>query len=166
MTMHEVINAVARMQDYITGHLDEKIVLADLAGAAGYSKYHALRVYKRLTGITPFETIRALRLTRAAQALQSSTENVVNVAIASGFDSHDGFTKAFARQFAITPQKYRREMPPVPWFISYPIEAYYQLKKGKNTVKNETAPLTVTVTPATALPVKSFSSAPCGKRTT
>lgn len=147
MTMYEVITAVARMQAYITRHLDEEIVLADLAEAAGYSKYHALRVYKRLTGRTPFETIRALRLTRAAQVLQSSADNVVNVAIAYGFDSHDGFTKAFARQFAITPQKYRQETPPIPWFISYPIEAYYQLKEGKDTVTNQTAPLLVTVTP-------------------
>ena len=42
-------------------------------------------MFKDLTGRMPFETIRALRLTKAAQALQSFDERVVDVAIDSGF---------------------------------------------------------------------------------
>ena len=146
MDLSDKIKAVSRMQHYIETHLDEAITLEGIADAAGYSKYHAVRIFKELTGRTPFETIRALRLTKAAQALQSCQGKVVDVAVSTGFDSHDGFTRAFTRQFGITPQRYRTETPPVNWFVHYPIEAFYILKGGTRPVLNEKVPRTVTVT--------------------
>lgn len=146
MEFSDKIKAVSRMQHYIDAHLDEDITLDAIAKAAGYSKYYAVRIFKELTGHTPFETIRALRLTKAAQALQSLDEKVVNVAISNGFDSHDGFTRAFSRQFGITPQKYHAGIPPIHWFVHYPIEAYYILKGGIEPMWNEKVSRTVTVT--------------------
>ncbi|GHV06999.1 AraC family transcriptional regulator [Clostridia bacterium] len=140
------IAAVSKMQSHIAAHLDEDITLDALAAVAGYSKYHAARIFKELTGKSPLETVRALRLTKAAQTLQKSDEKVVNVALDSGFDSHDGFTRAFARQFAITPQKYQREIPAVNWFLAHPIEAYYILKEGTHIMSNERVSKIVTVT--------------------
>jgi len=146
MELSDEIRAVSRMQHYIISHLDENITLDAIANAAGYSKYHAMRIFKELTGRTIFETIRALRLTKAAQTLQSSDEKVVDVAISNGFDSHDGFTRAFSRQFGITPQKYHTETPAISWFVHYPIEAYYILKGGIKPMFNEKVSRTVTVT--------------------
>jgi AraC-like DNA-binding protein len=146
MKFSDKVNAVGAMQRYIIAHLNEYVTLEHLADAAGYSKYHAARMFKELTGRTPFETIRALRLTHAAQTLQRSDEKILDVAMGSGFDSHDGFTRAFARQFSITPQKYHTETPPVKWFVHYPIEAYYILKEGEKHMANEKVSPTVTVT--------------------
>lgn len=55
-------------------------------------------------------------------------------ALHSGFDSHDGFTRAFYRRFAVTPHQYQNELPAVNWFVPHPIEAYYTLKEGKTTM--------------------------------
>ncbi|NLO70009.1 MAG: helix-turn-helix transcriptional regulator [Porphyromonadaceae bacterium] len=146
MELSDKVKAVSRMQHYISTHLDEDITLDSLANIAGYSKYYALRIFKELTGRTPFETIRALRLTKAAQTLQSSDEKIVDLAISSGFDSHDGFTRAFDRQFGINPAKISRETSPVSWFVHYPIEAYYILKEGIEPMLNEKISRTITVT--------------------
>ncbi len=146
MELTDKVKAVSRMQHYITEHLDEDITLEALADAAVYSKYHAVRVFREVTGQTPFETIRALRLTKAAQTLQACDQKIVDVAMCNGFDSHDGFTRAFTRQFGITPQKYHAETPPISWFVHYPIEAYYQLKEGAEPMSNEKVSRTVTVT--------------------
>jgi len=143
---HPHVKAVGAMQQYIEAHLDEEITLDDLANAAGYSKYHAVRVFKELTHRTPLETVRSMRLTRAAQSLQDANDKIVNVAMSSGFDSHDGFTRAFSRQFNITPQKYHAETPPVNWFIQHPIEAYCILKEGTEPMPKEIVSRTVTVT--------------------
>jgi len=70
MKLSDKVKAVSRMQQYIATHLDENITLDDVADVAGHSKYHALRIFKELTGRTVFETIRAMRLTKAAQCLQ------------------------------------------------------------------------------------------------
>ena len=146
MELTDKVKAVSRMQHYITEHLDEDITLEALADAAVYSKYHAVRVFREVTGQTPFETIRALRLTKAAQTLQACDQKIVDVAMCNGFDSHDGFTRAFTRQFGITPQKYHAETPPISWFVHYPIESYYILKEGTISMTNEKVSRTVTVT--------------------
>lgn len=140
------IKAVSRMQKYIVSHVDEEITLDDVGRAAGYSKYHAVRAFKELTGRTPYEYIRGLRLTNAARRLCDSGGKVLEVAIRSGFDSHDGFTRAFARQFGITPKRYRSETPPVNWFVHHSIEAYYILREGAEPMPKERVSRTVTVT--------------------
>ena len=121
----ENINAVDRMQKYIVSHIGEEITMQDLSRIAGYSLWHSARMFKEYLGKTPFEYIRALRLTTAAKELRDSSERIVHVALNGGFDSHDGFTRAFAKQFEITPKKYQSEKPPVSYFTYYPIRDYY-----------------------------------------
>jgi len=140
------IEAVDRMQAYIVAHLDEEITLEDLGDAAGYSKHHAARTFAALTGKTPFAYIRALRLTRAAQALRDNGGQVIDAALGSGFDSHDGFTRAFARQFGTTPQKYAREAPAIRYFVPHPV-AHAHILTEEETPMQEKVPRTVTATP-------------------
>jgi len=49
------------MQDYINDNINSPITLSDLAKAAGYSQWHSARMFKELTGKSPFEYMRALR---------------------------------------------------------------------------------------------------------
>ncbi len=146
MALKDKAIAVGKMQRYIGDHIHQHITLDMLATAAGYSKYHAARIFKDLTHKTPFEYIRAVRLTQAARTLSRYNDQVFRVALDCGFDSHDGFTRAFFRRFGITPQKYHSQTPPVNWFVHYPIEAYYILKEGCLPVSNEKVSRTVTVT--------------------
>lgn len=113
----EIVHAVGRMQDYIESHLSEPITLHQLAGAAGYSPWHAERIFKSLTGKAPFDYIRDYRLTQAAKALWNQDNRVVDVAFDFVFDSHEGFTKAFSRKFGMAPRRYSRETPVVPFFL-------------------------------------------------
>jgi AraC-like DNA-binding protein len=165
MELPDKAAAVNRMQKYMLSHLDEDITLDDLAAVAGYSKYHAERIFKELTHRTPLDTVRALRLTRAAQTLQGSDDKVIDVALDSGFDSHDGFTRAFLRQFGITPQKYQRETPPVGWFVGGNIEAYYILKEECEPMPKEPIERTMIVTaverPARKLILQRSRNASC-----
>ena len=138
------IGAVNRMQNHIVSNLED-VTLNSLCTAVGYSKYHAIRMFNEITGKTPGEYIRALRLTRAAQELRDSGGKIIDVALESGFESHDGFTRAFKRQFDITPERYSREKPAVRYFIHYPAMSYYHLKDGERAMINERVSRTVTV---------------------
>ena len=133
------------MQKYIVANLDS-VTLNNLCSAVGYSKYHAIRIFNEITGKTPGEYIRALRLTRAAEELRDFGGKIIDTALASGFDSHDGFTRAFKRQFNITPERYSREKPAVRYFIHYSAMSYYQLRDGEKEMTNEKVSRTVTVT--------------------
>lgn len=140
------ITAVGQMQKHIVANLGDVITLDDLSRAAGYSKFYAVRMFKELSGKSPYDYIRALRLTRAAEDLRDDGGKIINAAFENGFDSHDGFTRAFTRQFGITPKKYAIEKPPVPYFISHPVSAYYLFKSEENFMQNEKVSRTVTVT--------------------
>ena len=144
----EKIHAVNRMQEYIEAHIHEEITLQELSAAAGYSPYHALRVFKELTDQTPFAFIRAIRLTKAVEALRDPNQRIVNIALGAGFDSHDGFTRAFSKRFGLTPQRYRQETPAIFCFTYTPIAYYYEhVKNGRNCrMEKRRVPSTVTAT--------------------
>ena len=128
----EKINTVDRMQKYIIAHIDDEITMQDLSRVAGYSLWRCARIFKEHLGKTPFEYIRALRLTAAAKELRDSSEKVIDIAMSGGFASHDGFTRAFSKHFDITPKKYQSEKPPVNYFTYYPVRDYYFYTQKRN----------------------------------
>jgi len=128
----EKINAVQRMQDYIMQHYQENITLQDLADAAIYSPWQALRTFSEITGKTPFAYIRDVRLSEAAKKLRDSKLNILDIALSLAFGSHEGFTKAFSRQFGLTPKQYRKELPPLQLFFYYPIKNHFISKHSCN----------------------------------
>lgn len=133
MESWEKINAVQRMQDYIEQNINEPITLYNVAQAAGYSPWHSERIFKELIGKTLFEYIRALRLSRAAIKLRDNQNlRIVDVAFDFIFDSHEGFTRAFSKQFGMTPYYYSKKTPPIRLFMPSRIRDYYlTIKKGE-----------------------------------
>jgi AraC family transcriptional regulator len=81
--------------------------LQDLAASAGMSKYHFLRVFRRLTGMTPYQYLLSARMRRAALELASSRRPVLDVALDSGFGDLSTFNHRFRATFGATPTQYR-----------------------------------------------------------
>ena len=115
----EAVAAVERMLAHIDAHLREPITAAELAAAAGYSQYHAARLFARHVGQVPFDYIRERRLVGAAVALRGAPIKVVDVAFAFTFDSHEGFTRAFTRAFGISPWRFAHVPAPTGWRIPF-----------------------------------------------
>lgn len=97
--------AVQRMQEYIEDHLQTPITMRDLSQAARYSMYYAARIFKEITGRSPYEYIRLRRLSAAALQLSNGKVRIIDVAFDFVFDSHEGFTRAFTRQFGVAPSR-------------------------------------------------------------
>ncbi len=115
------IEAVRRMQDCITENLNQPLTLERLSRAAGYSPWHAARMFKSLTGRTPLAYIRACRLSGAALALRDGRDRIIDVALDFCFESQEGFTRAFSEVFGTTPARYRKQPPPIPLFMPFRI---------------------------------------------
>ncbi|ADY13356.1 helix-turn-helix domain-containing protein [Sphaerochaeta globosa] len=103
-------HAVMRMLAYIEEHLDDPITQRELASVATYSPWHAQRLFKDATGCTPFSYLRSRRLASAAHVLGTSKKSIVDVALEFVFDSHEGFTRAFTKQFGMTPSAFRKAL--------------------------------------------------------
>jgi len=132
MERWEIINAVQRMQDYIADNINMPITLSDIAKAAGYSQWHSARIFKEFTEKSPFEYLRALRLSKAALQLRDKRTKIIDVAFDFVFNSHEGFTRAFTKQFGMPPKKYSESAKPIQLFMPHRIRDYYlTLQKGE-----------------------------------
>ena len=85
-----------------------KLTLRRLAADAGLSSYHFLRPFEQLTGVTPHQYVRRLRLRDAAVRLSLERARVIEIAYESGFNDVSAFNRAFRSEFGVNPQGYRR----------------------------------------------------------
>ncbi|OQB14196.1 MAG: Right origin-binding protein [Firmicutes bacterium ADurb.Bin193] len=146
MNQAETVMAVQKMQEYIDSHICERITLKQLSQAAGYSPWHAARIFKDITSRTPFEYIRALRLSKAALALRDDKHRIIDVALDFVFDSHEGFTRAFSKEFGLSPKKYSRKTPPIQLFMPKKVfDTYRAFQKGGEKVSDRKTARTVFV---------------------
>jgi AraC family transcriptional regulator len=81
--------------------------IADLARVAGLSRYHFLRTFKLLTGVTPHQWLLRMRLRNAAERLVTSTESITDIALDVGFDDLSNFIRSFRAEFGVSPRHYR-----------------------------------------------------------
>ncbi|MFC1942418.1 helix-turn-helix transcriptional regulator [Chloroflexota bacterium] len=123
------------MQDYIEQHIKEPITLHMVAQSAGYSPWHSARLFKEITGKTMFEYIRKLRLSNAAIELSNNNTRIIDVALDFVFGSHEGFTRAFSKQFGMSPSHYSKTTQSENLSIPRRARDYYlRLQKGESTM--------------------------------
>jgi AraC-like DNA-binding protein len=82
---------------------DGALGLGGLAREAGLSPYHFLRMFERLTGITPHQYVRRARLRDAASRLAAEREKVLDIAYDCGFGDVSNFNRAFRNEFGVSP---------------------------------------------------------------
>lgn len=92
---------------YIQSHLDEDLSLELLAERVGFSAYHFHRIFREIINEPVKEYIRRLRIEKAAYRLKVSEETILQIALEARFKTHESFTRAFERQFGITPNEFR-----------------------------------------------------------
>lgn len=120
--MKEQIEAVQRMQDYIRDHIYDRITLADLADVSMFSPWYAHRLFKQYTGKSPADYIRRFRLSKSALKLRDESCQILKVALECGFDSVDGYQRAFRREFGCNPYEYAQSPIPLYLFTPYRVE--------------------------------------------
>lgn len=107
----EQIRMIKEVEEYIEENLNRKITLVQIAREVGYSPWYVSRLYQQARGMTLFAYIRKRRLVLAAGDLLYQDKKVIDTALDFLFDSHEGFTRAFVREFGVTPSRLKREDP-------------------------------------------------------
>jgi len=103
-----------RVFRWLADHLDDTLDLARLAEVAAMSPYHFHRTYHAMQGETAAETVRRLRLHRAAVELITGELPVPRVARRAGYGSQEAFTRAFKAAYGVPPARYRASFVPSP----------------------------------------------------
>ncbi len=93
--------------DYIYDNLEEDVRIDTLAEVACLSPYHWHRIYKSMRGETVANTIKRLRLQRAADRLANSDMPITDIASRSQYTTAESFNRAFKAEFNLPPAAYR-----------------------------------------------------------
>jgi AraC family transcriptional regulator len=125
-------NRIDRVLRHIGADLDHRHSLEDLARIACLSQFHFHRVFRVLTGETPDEAVRRMRLHRAAIELINSSVTVERIARRAGYGSVVAFTRAFSASYGLAPVAYRlsRGKHPIGHATHHKENAMYDIKIG------------------------------------
>jgi AraC family transcriptional regulator len=102
------IARVTRAVRRIERQPEARLTLASLARDANLSPYHFLRIFERLTGVTPHQYILRTRLREAALRLSNAPTKILDVALDCGFGDVSNFNRTFRSEFGCGPRAYRR----------------------------------------------------------
>ena len=101
-----------RARDLVDASYAQPLEVDDLARAAGLSRAHFSREFRRAFGESPHAYLLTRRLERAAALLRSTDRPVVEICFAVGLQSVGSFTTSFTRAYGKTPTAYRASFPP------------------------------------------------------
>lgn len=102
-------DAIALCIDYIEKNIKNELSPELIANECGYSTFHFSRVFNINKGITLMEYVKKRRLSLAAEELFDD-KKIIDIALEYGFQTHNGFSKAFKKEFGFSPTQYLKRM--------------------------------------------------------
>jgi AraC family transcriptional regulator len=94
---------------FIESHLADDLSLESIAAQVNVSPYYLTRAFAHLSGQSIMRYVRGRRLSMAARELANGAPDVLSVALAAGYGSHEAFTRAFREHFGLTPEAVRAQ---------------------------------------------------------
>jgi AraC-like DNA-binding protein len=101
-----------RAKDLADVRYADPLSVGDLAAAAGLSRAHFSREFRRVFGDPPHVYLLTRRLERAAALLRTTDNSVADICLSVGLTSVGSFTTSFTRTYGVSPTAYRRNFPP------------------------------------------------------
>ena len=109
-----------RARDLADSRYSEPVGVEDMARAAGLSRAHFSREFRRTFGESPHAYLLTRRLERSAAMLRTTDRSVADICMAVGLVSVGSFTSSFTRTFGMSPTAYRAAYPPAAHSIRVP----------------------------------------------
>jgi AraC-like DNA-binding protein len=130
-----------RAKDLADARYFEPLGVDDLAEAAGLSRAHFSREFRRAFGESPHGYLLTRRLERAAALLRTTDRSVAEICFDVGLQSVGSFTSSFTRTYGVSPTVYRSEFPPAADYAVVPtcfLRAYG--RPQRSTFREDTVP--------------------------
>lgn len=111
---------LCKVLEYIDAHLDDNLSIDRLSNVAAFSKYHFHRQFTELLGISVYKYVQLTRLKRASYQLAFRKQiPIIDISLASGYENHESFSRAFKKSIGQTPSEFREHPQWKPWHLIY-----------------------------------------------
>jgi AraC-like DNA-binding protein len=101
-----------RAKDLADARFFDRLDVDDMAAAAGLSRAHFSREFRRAFGESPHQYLLTRRLERAASLLRMTDRSVADICFSVGLQSVGSFTTSFTKTYGVSPTVYRAAYPP------------------------------------------------------
>ena len=101
--LEQVLKAITLIED----HLFDQRSISDVSYDVYSSRFHFHRIFRSVTGSSVYQYILSRKLSEAAKLLLETELPISEIAFKIGFNSHEGFTRAFSKRIGISPSTYR-----------------------------------------------------------
>ncbi|HEX3975614.1 MAG TPA: AraC family transcriptional regulator [Solirubrobacteraceae bacterium] len=101
-----------RARDLADARYTDPLGVHDMAAAAGLSRAHFSREFRRAFGVSPHVYLLTRRLERASALLRNTDRSVADICFSVGLQSLGSFTSSFTRTYGVSPAAYRTAFPP------------------------------------------------------
>lgn len=109
-----------RVLEHIDEHLDDALTVDRLSAVAAFSKFHFHRQFSALFGLGVYRYVQLMRLRRASHQLAYRQHlSIIEIALTSGYDSHEAFSRAFKKVVGQTPSEFRQQPQWEAWHAVY-----------------------------------------------
>lgn len=106
-TRESYVDRVNRAIDHMVSNLDRPVRLRELAKAAALSPFHFHRVFQAITGTTPSDFAKDMRLDRALLLMAvNGRASLTGIALSCGFASSSDFSRSFKQRFGAAPSAF------------------------------------------------------------
>ena len=132
----KAIESIKKAVEYIEEHFNKEISIAEISGKCFLSAFYFQRLFKNATGFSIEKYIKARRLAKASEMLQSG-KLVHEAAIHCGFKSAEHFSRSFKELYNMNPSEYQKTDSPL--YHVYKPEVLLQnsqLKLGEKYISN------------------------------
>ncbi|MBV9989635.1 MAG: helix-turn-helix transcriptional regulator [Chitinophagaceae bacterium] len=106
-TRIELYKRLSLGADYIQSAYNSAIDLDAIASAACLSKFHFLRLFRLAYGVSPYQCLQQLRISRAENLLKHSSASIADIALQLGFENSNSFSRLFRQHRGVYPSQYR-----------------------------------------------------------
>ncbi|WP_299223438.1 AraC family transcriptional regulator [uncultured Psychroserpens sp.] len=107
ITQLELYHKAKVARAYINENYQEDISIDEISKEAGVSKFHLIRVFKKIYGITPYNMLVQTRLNKATELLLDKDLSIEEIALITGFKQRRTFTHSFKNEFGFCPSDKR-----------------------------------------------------------
>jgi AraC-like DNA-binding protein/predicted transcriptional regulator YdeE len=148
MNQDKKVELVQEIQNYIKENIGEENFSLDyMCKHLGYSMRHINRLFSELLEMTPVEYVRKVTLTMSVEKLLKTENNIIDIALDTNYESHEGYTRAFKKQFNVRPEEYRKSPIAIPLFKQHPVSSYHTYLNHKERLEMDKNTMICMVTP-------------------
>jgi AraC family transcriptional regulator len=94
--------------NYIDNNYQSKVTIDEIASLSHISKFHFSRLFKKFTGVTPYEYLISYRINQSKIFLKTTELSVSEIGFKSGYNDVNNFIRDFKKYVGVTPLKYKK----------------------------------------------------------